>query len=329
MASVRHDYGFGDAACVCLVGAASEAYARHLTVSLYSALAKLPPDRSAKVFVIDGGMGAKTRRRVMRCLTVSHPSAQVQIISPDLDRLDGLPVSARHPAAVYLQLMIPKLLPPEVKRVLYLDSDVVVTEDVSPLFAMDMKGRALWAVRDDIDDAELTRLRHDFPDVAFRRGAEYINTGVLLMDLSAWRREQIAERALAILREHGHLCIWQNQDAINVALAGDWGKLADKWNNRLRGSRHVFPHLERSVGGDGILHFCGPRKPWLGWCHRDVAYHAALLDSGWLRPAEAMVYRLGQPLRRARSRYFALRHRIAMRKKLARLLRRWQVERAA
>jgi lipopolysaccharide biosynthesis glycosyltransferase len=306
---------------IAIVGAASEVYARHLTVAMHSAMTRIDPDRRVCAFVVDGGMRADSVTRMLHCLGAAHPRASVEIILPDAALVEGLPTCARYPAAVYLQLLIPALLPPDIERALYIDSDGVVTENVSALFDMDLQGRALWAVRDGEVDVNLNRLKASFPDVRFAEGAEYVNTGVLLIDLPLWRRMQVSERAIDLLRNHGDRCVWKNQDAINVALAGDWGLLPDKWNNRLRGHTWAFAHLAHARGGEGILHFCGHRKPWRGWCLKDEVYYDALIASRWHGPAQRIGVRLNYPYRALRSLYYAARYRLALRSRAAKALR--------
>ncbi len=306
---------------VTLVGAASDSYAPHLTAGLHSALTRIDRRRDVRVFVLDGGLAPRSRARIRRCLAGAHPRATVEILSPDTRSLADLPTDPRYPVAVYLQLLAPQLLPEDVELALYIDSDVVVTEDVAQLFDGKRAPRALWAVRDGEIDVNLPRLKRGFPDVGFREGAEYINTGVLLMNLPLWRSERIADRTIDVLRNNRELCVWKNQDAINVTLAGDWGLLPDKWNNRLRGYTWAFPKLERPEDGEGILHFCGHRKPWRGWCLKDQMYFDALVASGWPSPLQRLAIRLNRPYRSARLAWQIWRRKLSLGGRLRQLAR--------
>src|SRR5690606_5017174 len=75
----------------------------------------------------------------------------------DLDQSDmfrdlaaRMPENKRLSNIVYARLMIDQLVGPEVERILYLDCDMLVREDVAELFALDLEGNAIAAVRDSI-----------------------------------------------------------------------------------------------------------------------------------------------------------------------------------
>ena len=54
------------------------------------------------------------------------------------------------------------------------------------------------------------------------REQPYFNAGVMLIDLDAWRREDLVGRMLACLRRHRRDVLWWDQYALNVELAGHW-----------------------------------------------------------------------------------------------------------
>ena len=85
------------------------------------------------------------------------------------------------------------------QRALWLDCDTIVDADISELFEMDMTGRYFAGVRE------------------FRKG-EYINTGVLVMNLEEIRRDGIDDKLIAMMnRKKLEL---PDQDAINQVAKG-------------------------------------------------------------------------------------------------------------
>lgn len=261
---------------VVLVGCADDGYAMPLTVALHSALRTLDRDRSVEVFIVDGGLSPRNLARCRRCLASAHPRVRIEVVTPDLSRLSHVP-TYEFPVAAYFRLLIPQLLSERYRRALYLDCDVVVTEDLSPLWDLDLQDRAVWAVPDDDRPDELfARITRDFPFVVFEEGATYFNSGVLLINLPVWRQLDISERALEFLRSYPDKCLSADQDALNLAIAGGWGRLPEKWNNQVRALWHssdrwknpvayerlVFAGIAERFDGDRILHFIGIRKPW-------------------------------------------------------------------
>jgi len=155
-----------------------------------------------------------------------------------------------------VRILIPKVFPDTVSRVLYLDSDLLVLDDLTPLWNTDLKETVAGAVVDFLD-GQLRQNQPGLEDVP--RVQQYFNAGVLLINLVRWRQERISEKALAYLVEHPRT-LFNDQDALNVACDGLWTKLDSRWNFHDHCGKNIL-----SMGTDqrpGIVHFIGRAKPW-------------------------------------------------------------------
>jgi lipopolysaccharide biosynthesis glycosyltransferase len=83
---------------------------------------------------------------------------------------------------------------------------------------------------------------------------QYFNSGVIVIDLEAWRHRQIQAKAQRVAEENYDLLDQMDQDALNIVLAGDWLVLDSKWNTSKGKADSNF--------SDGIIHFLGKVKPW-------------------------------------------------------------------
>lgn len=83
--------------------------------------------------------------------------------------------------ATWARLFLPELLPVTVERLLYLDGDVVANKDLTPLFEMSLNGCLVAAVEDCVPHAHKEKI--GLPTVI-----PYVNAGVLLFDMAAWRK---------------------------------------------------------------------------------------------------------------------------------------------
>lgn len=267
---------------------ADDAYARPMAVALHSALRHLDPARPVTVHVLDGGVSPRNMRRCVDSLAQVRPDARVEVVSPAGEAIEGLHLSGHFARAAYLRLLLPSLLPPQLDRVLYLDSDTVTMEDLGPLFDFDLDEKPVWAVRD-MRQTHFERLRGVVPALDPPVGAPCFNSGVLLMGLRAWRAERVSERALDLIARHGPRMAYMDQDALNLVCAGRWGRLPDKWNNMVLDQEIAFPEAQDGGAGAGVYHFLGTTKPWTPAkdCARRDVYVAALRRSG-LRSAAAI-----------------------------------------
>jgi len=183
-------------------------------------------------------------------------SASIRWVDVDLDSLRGFRTTAEIPAAAYARLLMPRIFTDNVRRVLYLDADVLVLDDLRPLCNMDLEGAVLGAVLDRLDP----KLKRGMPGLeATPHVADYFNSGVLLIDLDRWRKERISERAFDYLTQHPRQ-MFPDQDALNFACDGLWKKLDPRWNFQGHYETNLsdLPPEQRP----GIIHFATSRKPW-------------------------------------------------------------------
>ena len=171
------------------------------------------------------------------------------------------------PRAVWLRVLLPELLP-DADRALYLDSDTIVTEDLRPLWQADLQGAWLGAIANPFYPflAPEQRLRFGLAP------AEYLNSGVLLMDLAAMRHAATGALFRAFARQQPEL-LYPDQDALNVVCRGRWQALHPRWNVQspileLPPSQLPFPPAQvvEARARPAVLHFIGPFKPWHYLC---------------------------------------------------------------
>jgi hypothetical protein len=172
-------------------------------------------------------------------------------------------LQSRLSPATLMKLLAPAQLAGRYDKLLYLDADLVIEEDVSALFRLDMgdcpvaavpSGR-LWAAA---TDAEKHQWLVHFCDLGMTAPYRYFNAGVLLIDIASWSREGLTGKALDFIRSNPSLCLLPDEDALNGVLDGHFIELSYIWN--------ATPGLLSTSGGDlrpVIVHHAGPLKPWM------------------------------------------------------------------
>jgi len=177
-------------------------------------------------------------------------------------------------ASTYLRLFVDQLLPTEADRVLYLDADMLVRTDLTPLYQADLQGKTIGAVRDLV----IADLSHPYSGITdyMQRGlpsdGHYFNAGLLLIDLNRWRSERLGHAILEYARQHGGQGNF-DQDALNASVHRDWTELDLTWN--VQGSvllldehpSHPWVEEMRALRADllrdpATVHFSGTIKPW-------------------------------------------------------------------
>ena len=192
---------------------------------------------------------------------------------------------------IIARLLVDRLLPAEVKRVLYLDSDTIVRGDLLPLWETDLGDATLGA----IIEATMSAKRRE----ALGLGTNpYINSGVLLIDLERWRDRNAGRRILDFFRSHDGNLFAPDQDAINGGLAGEICVLSPKYNyytmcwyyphRLLTKLAQPAQYVSKEVFDDAaanpvIIHYLGEIRPWRkGNGHKfNEDYHRYLALTPW------------------------------------------------
>jgi lipopolysaccharide biosynthesis glycosyltransferase len=236
----------------------NDKYAQHCGVMLCS-LFENTPEKNIKINLIDGGLNKKNKEK-LKFLIESYDSTIVFIKFPKID-LSKIKIGVHGPSSLIRIFVFPKI---KEKRILYLDSDMVVKGDVSKIFYEDLKDKILGAVLDGYFQKE----RYDYLKIPLKK--DYFNAGVMLVDLIKWEKKGVDKKIKKeISSEKAYK--YSDQDILNCVLYNDWEKINPSWNvvsNAYEGimmrkswnlSRKNFKNLLKNPK---IIHFTGPIKPW-------------------------------------------------------------------
>ncbi|HHA8405313.1 TPA: glycosyltransferase family 8 protein [Streptococcus pneumoniae] len=103
----------------------------------------------------------------------------------------------------------------ESDRVLYLDSDIIVTGELATLFEIDLKGYSIGAV-DDV--------------YAYEGRKSGFNSGVLLMDVAKWKEHSIVNSLLELAAEQNQVVHLGDQSILNIYFEDNWLALDKTYN---------------------------------------------------------------------------------------------------
>jgi lipopolysaccharide biosynthesis glycosyltransferase len=246
-----------DAVCLCVD-------ARMLIPALFvaDAVRKAALARGQKfdlvVFVPAGDVeGSHREWAARRAITLRH---DIEISSVR----DIVIRQSRLSAATLMKLLLPQHLAGRYEKILYLDADLIIEDDISALFGLDMGEFAIAAVPTGRTWAHVTDRERDwwlahFRELGMTAPFRYFNTGVLLIDVDTWNREELTRRSIEFIRQNPNVCYLPDEDALNAVLDGNLLELSPVWNAppyrmRINSNEDLQP---------AIVHYIGPAKPWL------------------------------------------------------------------
>ena len=153
------------------------------------------------------------------------------------------------------------------ERVLYLDSDIIVTGDLSPLYTMDLQGYYVGAV-DDV--------------YAYEGRESGFNSGVLIMDVAKWKEHLIVNSLLELAAEQNQAVHLGDQSILNIYFENKWLPLDQTYNYMVGvDTYHLTQKCQRLDDQPPVIvHFASHDKPWntysisrlreLWWTYRDL-----------------------------------------------------------
>ncbi|MCG7657184.1 glycosyltransferase family 8 protein [Wielerella bovis] len=174
-------------------------------------------------------------------------------------QLDHYPNQSHITSAAYYRFLM-ATLPHD--RALYLDSDLLVTGSLQSLYQMQFSGCLLAAVQDSVT------ARIDWRHPYNLHQQPYFNSGVLLADLTQWRRENIQQKLLDTAQKIAHNVPFGDQCILNYVCQNRWFPLPEHYNYQagtewLLANRGLSRKFSPPKNLPLIVHYTTPQKPWL------------------------------------------------------------------
>jgi lipopolysaccharide biosynthesis glycosyltransferase len=277
---------------ISIVCAADERFAMPLAVMLRSAAATC--SRPVRAFVLSNELSDRAKREIeAACNRHPRPPA-IEWLDAETDYLRDAPKGLSHLSrATYLRFAIGRLISQSVRRIIYLDCDLLVVRDITPLWDMPMEDNTIRAVRDFWTPAvgQPNALAYCISEIGIDPSHPMFNAGVLLIDLDAYRQEHVEDRCVEFIGRWAKHIRSADQDALNGVLWNRWKPLDFQWNVQTGAwedfkSSALLDATQKAALRDvdpAILHFSGANKPWNSGLRspRCEQYVRSVGDSGW------------------------------------------------
>ncbi len=156
--------------------------------------------------------------------------------------------------STYFRLFIPELYP-QYDKALYLDSDIIILEDIANLYNTDIGNNLVGAIPDDIIQNGKEFQEYAEKVVGVSSYKNYFNAGILVMNLDELRKFKFQEKFLYLL-ETIKFSVAQDQDYLNRICKGRVTYIENSWN--------VMPLPRKPKEGEELklIHYNLTYKPW-------------------------------------------------------------------
>lgn len=154
----------------------------------------------------------------------------------------------------YVRLIIPDHI--EEKKAIYIDSDILVQDDISVLFNLSLQGKPI-AARSKYNMKE-SGDNHFFIERNLDLNAGYFNAGVLLIDIEKWKENNYTSLCLKYTDNSRDKKFYFDQTILNAVFHNNFTNLTENYNLSVAANST----LKREELEGCYVHFIASPKPW-------------------------------------------------------------------
>lgn len=164
------------------------------------------------------------------------------------------------------------------KKIIYLDCDVVVNDDIAKLYNLDINNKSLAACLDTVisNNLDTCLIKHGFVPylqnvLGMKDEKRYFNSGVLVINVEKWRKTHIINYLFQLAKINNRF--FHDQNILNAAFEEDYYELPPVWNLQYH-IKFKWPDYKMKLSDSlmflydninakpRIIHYTSSEKPW-------------------------------------------------------------------
>ena len=175
-------------------------------------------------------------------------------VTEHLDSIsDKLPLRDYYSKTTYYRLFIAEMFP-EYSKAVYIDSDTVVTGDISEFYDTDTGDAYLGACHEQVMLQENVFGEYVEKVMGISR-YNYFNAGILLINCEQFRQHKVLERFIENLGFYNFV-VTQDEDYLNLGCKDHVCWIDSRWNTE------IFGELPNPIEEAKMIHYIMANKPW-------------------------------------------------------------------
>ena len=260
-----------------IIFSANDFYRPYLSVVLESIVENSNIKNNYDIIVMNKDITNASKKRLLKIVSnKDNFSLRFLNIGSLEGRFKKLFLRGHFTIETWFRLLMPETLP-EYKKVLYMDADLVVNNDVAKLYNTNIDGYLLGACHD-ADTAGLyngyepTKKKYMDDILKIKKPYNYFQAGVLLFNLEEFRKQLSTNEMIEFAASYD----WEllDQDVLNY-LAQDKVKFVDMawnvmydwlWIRRKEiisfAPKYLQDEYDEAHSNPYVIHYAGPDKPW-------------------------------------------------------------------
>lgn len=240
-----------------------DSYAPFNAVAIKSLLENASKDYNYKIIIIYQDLNSKNMEQI-KSLETDNSEIEFYPMKDGLELITERDENKLRcdyfTLTIYFRIFIADMFP-EYDKGIYIDSDIVVPGDISELYNIDL-GNNLIGASTDHSIQDVPELINWMENGIGIKKQEYINSGVLLLNLKLLRENNFGQKFLKLLNEFHFDTVAPDQDYINAMCNGKILYINEAWDVMPNKAKPAFQNPK-------LIHYNLFDKPW---CYDNIQY---------------------------------------------------------
>lgn len=229
-------------------------------------------------YIMDGGICDKTKKLIDKDLK-KYPNKELHYIDMGKYDLSQFPNLAYYSLNTFSRYFIPDITP-QLSKIIYLDVDIIVTDDIAGLYCQELNGCAIAAMPESkyFCNNSQNRVRQIvWPK--YHKDSHYFNAGVLLLDIQKLIQMDFTQKAVDLTVALYHKLGCPDQDVLNILFENNYKELTYDFNFMVYYENNLkkrFPDIQSIK--PSVIHYA-VFKPWKEYSPFFEEFNAVLQTS--------------------------------------------------
>lgn len=182
--------------------------------------------------IIDDGISKSNKEKLQKSINTQITNIRwiksSNIIPPEVKIPSDLSV---YPITVYLRLFAPYAIGLDYEKLIYMDVDMILYDDISRLYHIDIGDNILGAVQDYMPTVSEPRAIPNYIALGIPPETKYFNSGLMLINSKKWIEADVANKVIKCMNDNNIHIIYPDQYGLNVVLHNHWYEIDRVWNS--------------------------------------------------------------------------------------------------
>lgn len=267
---------------VAIAMSSSNEYVPYLSVCLQSLIEHCSNDVNYDVLIFERNITQQNKEILENQIVNSNISLRFINPMPIITQYKNIKFPSHYNLECYFRLASPLILK-KYKKLIFTDVDIIFERDIKDLYRLNVDN-ALGACQDIVfcafcNTPHLNKLTYAKQELELSNPYKYFNTGIMLLNLDYFNRNEIPEKLLQMANEKLYHIL--EQDILNKYFKENITYLDDGWN--FPTMNPIYDEFMKNLPDElmnryknarknaNIIHWAGRYKPW-GNPNIDLAY---------------------------------------------------------